>query len=72
MLHRAFSVFLFNNENELLLQQRSAAKITFPSKSICYKLNLRTKNRFFLRQTKMFTFFNIIYSSNQLNFRPLD
>ncbi len=30
MLHRAFSVFLFNSNNELLLQQRSTAKITFP------------------------------------------
>mmetsp|Transcript_7326 Transcript_7326/g.18639 ORF Transcript_7326/g.18639 Transcript_7326/m.18639 type:complete len:237 (-) Transcript_7326:278-988(-) len=31
MLHRAFSVFLFNSENKLLLQQRAASKITFPS-----------------------------------------
>ena len=30
-LHRAFSVFLFNSKNELLLQQRAACKITFPS-----------------------------------------
>jgi isopentenyl-diphosphate delta-isomerase len=30
MLHRAFSVFLFNSKNELLLQQRSDEKITFP------------------------------------------
>lgn len=30
MLHRAFSVFLFNSKNELLLQQRADAKITFP------------------------------------------
>ena len=30
MLHRAFSVFLFNNKGQLLLQQRSDAKITFP------------------------------------------
>ena len=29
-LHRAFSVFLFNTKGELLLQQRSSAKITFP------------------------------------------
>ena len=29
-LHRAFSVFLFNSKEELLLQQRSSAKITFP------------------------------------------
>ena len=30
MLHRAFSVFLFNSKGELLLQQRSKCKITFP------------------------------------------
>jgi isopentenyl-diphosphate delta-isomerase len=30
MLHRAFSVFLFNTQGQLLLQQRSLAKITFP------------------------------------------
>lgn len=30
MLHRAFSVFLFNAKEELLLQQRSFNKITFP------------------------------------------
>ena len=30
LLHRAFSVFLFNSNNELLLQQRSKYKITFP------------------------------------------
>jgi isopentenyl-diphosphate delta-isomerase len=28
--HRAFSVFLFNSQNDLLIQQRSAKKITFP------------------------------------------
>ncbi|KAJ2696581.1 isopentenyl-diphosphate delta-isomerase idi1, partial [Coemansia spiralis] len=32
-LHRAFSVFLFNSKNELLLQQRATEKITFPE---CY------------------------------------
>jgi len=31
MLHRAFSVFLFNSKGELLLQQRAKAKITFPA-----------------------------------------
>ncbi len=31
VLHRAFSVFLFNSKNELLLQQRASSKITFPS-----------------------------------------
>ena len=30
LLHRAFSVFLFNSKNELLVQQRSKYKITFP------------------------------------------
>ncbi|KAJ4892769.1 hypothetical protein Rs2_19563 [Raphanus sativus] len=30
LLHRAFSVFLFNSNYELLLQQRSKAKVTFP------------------------------------------
>jgi isopentenyl-diphosphate Delta-isomerase len=30
MLHRAFSVFLFNSDGKLLLQQRAGAKITFP------------------------------------------
>jgi len=29
-LHRAFSVFLFNSEGKLLLQQRAHSKITFP------------------------------------------
>ena len=30
-LHRAFSVFLFNEDGKLLLQQRASDKITFPS-----------------------------------------
>lgn len=30
-LHRAFSVFLFTPQKELILQQRSASKITFPN-----------------------------------------
>lgn len=30
VLHRAFSVFVFNSRNELLVQQRAAEKITFP------------------------------------------
>ncbi|KAF2396645.1 isopentenyl-diphosphate delta3-delta2-isomerase [Trichodelitschia bisporula] len=30
LLHRAFSVFLFDKENRLLLQQRATEKITFP------------------------------------------
>lgn len=31
LLHRAFSILLFNKKGELLLQQRAAEKITFPS-----------------------------------------
>jgi len=31
LLHRAFSVFLFNSKKELLLQQRASEKITFPN-----------------------------------------
>jgi len=31
LLHRAFSLFIFNDRDELLLQQRSETKITFPS-----------------------------------------
>ena len=31
LCHRAFSVFLFDKENRLLLQQRASEKITFPS-----------------------------------------
>lgn len=31
LLHRAFSVFLFNTNNELLMQKRSPFKITFPN-----------------------------------------
>jgi isopentenyl-diphosphate delta-isomerase len=30
LLHRAFSVFLFNSEGKLLIQQRAGCKITFP------------------------------------------
>lgn len=30
LLHRAFSVFLFDDKNRLLIQQRAAEKITFP------------------------------------------
>jgi isopentenyl-diphosphate delta-isomerase len=31
VLHRAFSIFVFNRRNELLLQQRSPAKLLWPS-----------------------------------------
>ena len=30
LLHRAFSVFLFDSQDRLLLQQRATEKITFP------------------------------------------
>ena len=33
LLHRAFSVFLFDSQNRLLLQQRATEKITFPGAS---------------------------------------
>ena len=44
LLHRAFSVFIFNSEAKLLLQQRSDAKITFPGThlSIVVKLSNTT------------------------------
>ncbi|XKL68829.1 hypothetical protein PGB90_006598 [Kerria lacca] len=29
-LHRAFSVFIFNSKNEILLQQRASCKVTYP------------------------------------------
>ncbi|XP_030755618.1 isopentenyl-diphosphate Delta-isomerase 1-like [Sitophilus oryzae] len=32
LLHRAFSVFLFNSKGELLIQKRSHTKITYPNK----------------------------------------
>uniref|UniRef100_A0AC35F7A8 Isopentenyl-diphosphate Delta-isomerase n=1 Tax=Panagrolaimus sp. PS1159 TaxID=55785 RepID=A0AC35F7A8_9BILA len=32
ILHRAFSVFIFNPNRELLLQQRASTKITFPNR----------------------------------------
>ena len=38
MLHRAFSVFIFNSEKQLLLQKRSAKKLLWPlhwSNSVC-------------------------------------
>ena len=34
-LHRAFSVFLFDDRDRLLLQQRAAAKVTFPQVCRC-------------------------------------
>jgi isopentenyl-diphosphate Delta-isomerase len=42
-LHRAFSCFLFNNKNEILLQQRSHIKKTWPlvwSNSVCGHPNI--------------------------------
>jgi len=47
LLHRAFSVLLFNSKNELLIQQRSEAKITYPyhfTNTCCsHPLNVRTE-----------------------------
>lgn len=47
--HRAFSVFLFNAQNDLLIQQRSIKKITFPlqwSNTCCsHPLNIPTENK---------------------------
>lgn len=52
MLHRAFSVFLFDREDRLLLQQRASTKITFPdhwtntccSHPLCFDAELDEKN----------------------------
>jgi isopentenyl-diphosphate Delta-isomerase len=33
LLHRAFSVFLFDSQKRLLIQQRADEKITFPGMS---------------------------------------
>lgn len=33
LLHRAFSVFLFDSKHRLLLQQRATEKITFPGET---------------------------------------
>jgi len=39
VLHRAFSVFLFDlSTNELLLQQRASTKITFPNVCAVYNI----------------------------------
>jgi isopentenyl-diphosphate Delta-isomerase len=38
LLHRAFSIFIFNDQNELLIQKRSAEKFLWPlfwSNSVC-------------------------------------
>ena len=47
--HRAFSVFLFNAQNDLLMQQRSITKITFPlqwSNTCCsHPLNIPSENK---------------------------
>lgn len=46
-LHRAFSLFLFNSQGELLLQQRSRKKKTWPliwSNSVCGHPMLNEKN----------------------------
>ena len=33
-LHRAFSIFIFNKDDQLLMQQRSDTKVTFPGKKM--------------------------------------
>jgi len=47
--HRAFSVFLFNNENKLLLQKRASSKVTFPnlwSNTCCsHPLNIENERK---------------------------
>lgn len=45
--HRAFSLFLFNHKNELLLQRRSHLKIAFPdawTNSVCSHPEVREKS----------------------------
>ena len=37
-LHRAFSLFIFNKENQLLMQQRSDTKVTFPGNDLTLTL----------------------------------
>lgn len=39
-LHRAFSLFLFNSKNELLMQKRADSKITFPGQCLIYLSHL--------------------------------
>ncbi|RUO97065.1 isopentenyl-diphosphate delta-isomerase [Jimgerdemannia flammicorona] len=58
LLHRAFSVFLFNSEGKLLLQQRAAEKITFPdmwtntccSHPLNFKAELEEENQIGVRR----------------------
>lgn len=49
--HRAFSVLLFNKNNELLLQQRSKKKVTYPllwTNTVCsHPLNIESENKFY-------------------------
>jgi isopentenyl-diphosphate delta-isomerase len=49
ILHRAFSVFLFDTQNRLLLQQRARHKITFP------EVWTNTCCRYVLRQARTYT-----------------
>lgn len=47
ILHRAFSVFLFDESTgELLLQQRASTKITFPNVSVVFEKPRRCKQQF--------------------------
>jgi hypothetical protein len=45
LLHRAFSVFLFDKEKRLLLQQRADEKITFPGESCALFSSCRERGR---------------------------
>ena len=60
VLHRAFSVFIFDEStNELLLQQRAASKITFPSvsnrtfKNSCNSYSIPYLNQAFISLTNL-------------------
>jgi isopentenyl-diphosphate delta-isomerase len=48
ILHRAFSVFLFDESTgELLLQQRASTKITFPNVRVCLQIYFPKNNNVF-------------------------
>jgi isopentenyl-diphosphate delta-isomerase type 1 len=50
MLHRAFSVFIFNSNNEILVTQRSIYKILFPNHwtNACCSHPLHVEGYFFI------------------------
>ena len=56
LLHRAFSVFLFNQKGEMLLQQRAASKITFPdvwTNTCCFDVGAPLPNLTRLSRTRI-------------------